>query len=178
MSSDDTLEAFLGYLEAHLDDPDAHIGEIASDLHVSRPVLDRLVVAAAGEPPGSLRRRVLLERSAFLLRATGRTILDIAVDSGYASHEAFTRAFIRMYGVAPMTWRRSAHPIRRADDGQVHFYPPSGIRFPEKGRQMATDLASGYFEHHVDTISKMIDCANTLADDALDRPITLYPHHR
>ena len=59
--------------------------------------------------PGPFRRRILLERSAYRLLTTGRTILDIAVEAGYGSHEAFTRAFTRAYGV------RTAALARQAD---------------------------------------------------------------
>ena len=169
----DTLSDFLEWLESHFDEHDTEMSEIASALLVSRPVLDRLVVAATGEPPGSLRRRVQLERAAFELRATSRTILDVAIEAGYASHEAFTRAFLRHYGVGPAAWRSSAKPMSRADDGMVHFYPPSGIRFPQKGSTMKIDLPTGYFEHHVDTITRMIECARTLPSEALDLPITV-----
>lgn len=43
-------------------------------------------------------------RLAFALkevRDTGRSLLDIAFDYGFSSHEAFTRAFRTAYGIAP-----------------------------------------------------------------------------
>lgn len=57
-----------------------------------------------------LRRRKL----AFALkevRDSGKSILDIAVDYGFSSHEAFTRAFKGTYGVAPSEYRRSPRPV-------------------------------------------------------------------
>ena len=67
-------------------------------MHLSRFHFDRLVAAATGEPPATLRRRVLLERAAYRLVTTDRDVLDIAVEAGYASNEAFTRAFTRAFG--------------------------------------------------------------------------------
>ncbi|MFC7479891.1 helix-turn-helix domain-containing protein [Luedemannella flava] len=93
-------------LSAALDDHDATGADLARRMHLSRYHLDRVVAAAAGEPPAALRRRVLLERSAHRLAHTRRTILEIAVEAGYSSHEAFTRAFTRAYGVTPSAWRR------------------------------------------------------------------------
>jgi AraC-like DNA-binding protein len=171
--TDDGFLAFLGWLEAHLDAPTAAIGDAASDLLVSRAVLDRLVVAAAGEPPGGLRRRVLLERAAFQLRTTDRTILRVALDAGYGSHEAFTRAFERAYGRAPAAWRSVAAPLHRGDERLVHFYPPSGIRFPQRGATMPVNLPAGYFDHHVGVLSDMVGLAATLPDDVLDREIAI-----
>ena len=75
--------------------------DLARRLNLSRFHLDRVIAATAGEAPGQFRRRVLLERSAYRLLTTDATILDVAVEAGYSSHEAFTRAFSRAYGSPP-----------------------------------------------------------------------------
>lgn len=36
------------------------------------------------------------------------TILDVALENGFHSHEAFTRAFVRQFGVTPSRFRRIA----------------------------------------------------------------------
>lgn len=57
-----------------------------------------------------LRRRKL----AFALkelRDSKRYILDIAVDYGFSSHEAFTRAFKALYGITPSEYRKNPVPI-------------------------------------------------------------------
>jgi AraC-like DNA-binding protein len=86
-------------------------GEVASGdalarrAHLSRFHFDRVISAAAGESPGAFRRRLLLERAAYRLLAEDVGVLPIAVDAGYGSHEAFTRAFARAYGMSPRAWR-------------------------------------------------------------------------
>ena len=55
-----------------------------------------------------------LRRLAFALievRDTRRVFLDIAVDYGFSSHEAFTRAFKSAYGVTPSIYRKSPKPV-------------------------------------------------------------------
>ena len=55
-----------------------------------------------------LRRRKL----AFALkevRDSEKGILEIALDYGFSSHEAFTRAFKNLYGITPSDYRR--HPV-------------------------------------------------------------------
>ena len=55
-----------------------------------------------------------LRRLAFALievRDTERVFLDIAVDYGFSSHEAFTRAFKATYGVTPSAYRKSPRPV-------------------------------------------------------------------
>ena len=61
---------------------------------------------------------------------TGRTILDVAVEAGYGSHEAFTRAFTKAYGVGPQPWRRRPTQIRIEAPSDVHFHPPGSLRLP------------------------------------------------
>ena len=55
-----------------------------------------------------------LRKLAFALkevRDTEKSILDIAFDYGFSSHEAFTRAFKGTYGVTPSEYRKSPKPV-------------------------------------------------------------------
>lgn len=45
------------------------------------------------------------------LRDTDRRILDIALDYGFSSHEAFTRAFGEAYGISPTDYRSRPVPV-------------------------------------------------------------------
>jgi AraC-like DNA-binding protein len=46
--------------------------------------------------------------------ALDRLRLEVARRVGYDSEEAFSRAFKRAYGLAPMHWRGSHSPVRSA----------------------------------------------------------------
>ena len=62
-----------------------------------------------------LRHYLRLRHLAFALKAlrdTDRSILEIALDHGFSSHEAFTRAFKTAYGLTPAAYRRHPVPIR------------------------------------------------------------------
>ena len=96
----DTFSRFVEVLAETLDDRGATGDELAARMHMSRFHFDRLVSAAAGEPPATFRRRVLLERAAYRLLTTDDDVVVVALAAGYASHEAFTRAFTRAYGPA------------------------------------------------------------------------------
>lgn len=39
---------------------------------------------------------------------TDSTVLEIAVKYGYNSHEVFTRAFVRLWGMTPSVFRQSS----------------------------------------------------------------------
>jgi AraC family transcriptional regulator len=143
--SEDAFASFLSMLAEHLDEHELRGPELAAKLNVSRSLLDRFVAAAAGETTARLRRRVLLERAAFRLKTTPVTVLHAALEAGYSSNEAFTRAFRRAYGVSPASWRASPGPIHAAE----------------------------MVDHHLTVIGQMLDRAATLTDDALDTSIQI-----
>jgi len=156
-----------------LDDHTLSGDDLAARVHLSRFHLDRVIAAIAGEPPATLRRRVLLERAAYRLDTTDRSVLDVAVEAGYASHEAFTRAFARAYGVAPKEWRRHPTPVRLPAPNDVHFHPPGWLQLPARSKEGDMELVMTMFDHHVWAVGKMIDLAGGLSDPQLDTPIVL-----
>jgi AraC-like DNA-binding protein len=170
---DDTFEAFVSVLTEALDDHTLSGDDLAARVHLSRFHLDRVIAAIAGEPPATLRRRVLLERAAYRLDTTDRSVLDVAVEAGYASHEAFTRAFARAYGVAPKEWRRHPTSVRLPAPNDVHFHPPGWLQLPARSKEGDMELVMTMFDHHVWAVGKMIDLAEGLSDGQLDSPIVL-----
>jgi AraC-like DNA-binding protein len=172
-AASDTFAAFLAVLADGLDDEE-HTGDgLASRLCLSRFHLDRMISAVAGEPPAAFRRRVLLERAAYRLLTTERTILEVALEAGYGSHEAFTRAFARSFGSAPASWRRRPSTFRIEAPSDIHFQPPGSLRLPAVTRITAMDLLNKMVEHHIWLLGEMIERARRLSDEQLDRPIEL-----
>jgi AraC family transcriptional regulator len=169
----DTFTAFVDVLADALDEHDVSSAELAGRVHLSRFHLDRVIAATAGEPPGAFRRRVLLERAAFRLVTTDHTVLDIAIEAGYGSHEAFTRAFARAYGTSPAKWRQHPTRIQLEAPSDVHFHPPGGLRLPARTEVGSMDLLNKMVEHHVWLVGEMVSRAATLSDETLDAPIEL-----
>ena len=172
----DHFASFVDALADLLDDraPTEVDGDaIARRLYLSRFHLDRVVSSVAGEPPARFRRRILLERAAYRLLSTRMTILDVAVEAGYGSHEAFTRAFTKAYGVGPQRWRGRPTQIRIEAPSDVHFHPPGAQRLPAQKKVTPMDLLTAMVEHHVWLTGEMIGCAARLTDEQLDAPIDL-----
>ena len=169
----DTFEAFVDVLADALDDHDATGEEIAARLCLSRYHFDRIISSVAGEPPSTFRRRILLERAAYRLVTTRSTVLDIAVEAGYGSHEAFSKAFARAYGVGPTQWRRRPTRTQIEAPSDVHFHPPGGLRLPARTKGTAMDLVIRMVEHHVWLTGEMVDRATRLSDAILDQPIVI-----
>ena len=169
----DTFTDFVGVLADALDDHEASGEDLAKRVHLSRFHFDRVIAATAGEPPASFRRRVLLERAAYRLVTTDHTVLDIAVEAGYGSNEAFTRAFSRAYGASPAQWRRRPSRIQIEAPSDVHFHPPGSLRLPARTEVGPMDLLNKMVEHHVWLVGEMVSRAATLSDEQLDAPIEI-----
>jgi AraC family transcriptional regulator len=168
----DTFIAFVDVLAGALDD---HVSseDVARRVHLSRFHFDRLIAAAAGEPPATFRRRILLERAAYRLLTSDRTVLDVAIEAGYGSHEAFTRAFARAYGMSPARWRRHPTQIQIEAPSNVHFHPPGGLRLPARTEVGPMDLLNTMIAHHVWLVGEMAGHAATLTDEQLDAAIEI-----
>lgn len=81
------------------------------DVGGERPLPDHARDEPAFPVSAALRHQLTLLGSrardgAAALTETGRAITDIALDSGFSEHSAFTRAFRRVYGISPSAYRR------------------------------------------------------------------------
>ena len=169
----DTFVAFVDVLADALDDHETTGEALAAGLCLSRFHFDRVIASVAGEPPAAFRRRILLERAAYRLVTTKHSVLDVAVEAGYGSHEAFTRAFSRAYGARPTEWRREPTQTQIEAPSDVHFSPPGGLRLPARSREAPMNLLVRMVEHHVWLTGEMVDRASRLSDDVLDKPIVI-----
>jgi len=169
-------DAFLGFIDdlaADLDDHESSAEERAARHFLSRSHFDRLISATAGEPPAAFRRRILLERAAYRLVVGRDGVLQLAIEAGYSSNEAFTRAFARAYGMVPSAWRERPGQIQLAAPNDVHFHPPGGLRLPGKSEGTTMNLIVRMVEHHIWLVGEMVERASKVDDAVLDRPIEL-----
>lgn len=173
MDPSDMFAQFVAVLSRHLNDHAVASVDLAARLFVSRSHLDRIVGAMAGETPVRFRRRILLERAAYRLRTSDISVLDAAIEAGYGSSEAFTRAFHKAYARSPTAWRSSASGVHIASPNGVHFYPPGGLRLPAREGMNSVSLVPAMVDHHVSLVGHMLDRASTLTDVQLDARIEL-----
>jgi AraC family transcriptional regulator len=167
----DTFAGFVELIARNLGDGAVSSDGLAAQAFLSRSHFDRVIKATAGEPPQTFQRRVLLERAAYRLATTDLGILEIALESGYSSHEAFVRAFRRAYDVNPSEWRASPRQIKLPTPNDVHFHPPGGLRLPTRTEVTSMDLIIKMVEHHVWLLGDLIDRAVKVDAAELDRPI-------
>jgi AraC family transcriptional regulator len=86
-------------------DGDVSLAALAALAHRSPFPLHRAFRRVTGETPKTYTARVRLARAAADLLTTRRSVAAIAFDHGFGSHEVFTRAFARYFGVTPRTYR-------------------------------------------------------------------------
>ncbi len=77
------------------------IAEMASLACLSPYHFSRVFTSMTGMPPALYYRRRMLTKAAQDLQKIDHRILDIALEYGYESHEAYTRAFKKMFKINP-----------------------------------------------------------------------------
>ena len=130
INMEDRLRDLIDLVLSSLDDP-VDGAALAERAHFSRDHLDRLLAAATGESPVALRRRLLLERAAWQLRA-GVPPAEAAEVAGYGSVAAFSRAFSRAYGAPPSAYDGE---VQLPAPNGIHFHPPAGLLIPSTPAQ-------------------------------------------
>jgi AraC family transcriptional regulator len=94
------VEKAVWYIESHLAE-DIALEDVARASGVSRHHLVRAFGAAAGRSVMRYVRGRRLTEAARALASGAPDILAVALDAGYGSHEAFTRAFREEFGITP-----------------------------------------------------------------------------
>lgn len=148
----------------------------------------RELTRSVGEPPVSLRRRVLLERAAWRI-AGGGSVTEAAFEAGYDSVDGFSRAFARAYGHPPSATpsavdgsARPSDPGRRgarpgaarhwlnAPNG-IHFHPPTNLWVAQTARERTgMELTAHLVHHDVDDTRHLLEVAGRLEGEELRRP--------
>jgi AraC-like DNA-binding protein len=99
------------YIETKLREP-ITLRELADAAGYSPWHAARLFKEATGITPFDYIRSRRLTKAALKLRDSDERVLDVALDFVFDSHEGFTRAFSKEFGIAPKRYSQSTPPIR------------------------------------------------------------------
>ena len=99
------LQRSLSFIEAHLGG-ELRVEAIARHAGMSMWHFQRVFSAALGQPVMDYWRPRRLSRALEALADARQSLHDIALDHGFGSQEAFTRAFKDMFGITPGACRR------------------------------------------------------------------------
>ncbi len=130
----DPVQRALWYVEGHLSD-DITLEQVAKVAGLSRHHLVRAFGWATGRSVMRYVRARRLSEAARRLACGAPDILPVALEAGYGSHEAFTRAFREQFGVTPDEARRGAavalvEPIRLSEPLLPALDPPRIVTGP------------------------------------------------
>ena len=81
------------------------VAELAAESAVSRSVLDDRFRKVLGRPPIRYLTEWRMHLAQDLLATNDLPVMAVAHRTGYASEEAFSRAFSRAHGIAPSLWK-------------------------------------------------------------------------
>ncbi|HEY4361618.1 MAG TPA: AraC family transcriptional regulator [Bryobacteraceae bacterium] len=95
----------LVYTAGHLDG-DVSLEALAKRAGLSPHHFHREFTEATGETPKQMTLRLRLERAAAALLTGNESVLGIALECGFESHEVFSRAFRGRFGMTPSAYRR------------------------------------------------------------------------
>jgi AraC family transcriptional regulator len=140
----------LWYIESHFTE-EVTLDDLASVSHVSRFYISRAFATVIGQSMQRyLRGRRLTEAAKRLVQGAD-DILTVALDHGYGSHEAFTRAFREQFGTTPEAVRAQGHlrnlqlvmPIRLENTMSKQLSSP---RIEDHGAILIAGLSERYSE--------------------------------
>lgn len=108
------LERAIEYIEAHLHE-DIGLQEVSMAAGYSYYHMTRLFSSVLGESVGHYINRRRLYNASEKLIHSDRRIIDIALDCGFESPEAFSRAFKTVFGSSPADYRKAGlNPVVNA----------------------------------------------------------------
>ena len=116
----------LIHIQQHLDGP-LGLEELAGLACLAPHHFHHVFTGMLGESLGGYVRRLRLERAAARLKLSRMAVVQIALEAGYDSHEAFSRAFRGSFGLSPTQYRRR----HRAP---LWIEAPSGVHFRADGK--------------------------------------------
>lgn len=126
----------IRYIEDHLDKK-LDLETVASALHYSKYHLHRIFTKIVGLTVHEYVQRRQLTEAAKLLAFSKRSIMEIALSSGYESQQAFTSSFKAMYKMTPAEFRTAEefYPLQL----EIHLSKePMKMDFTKDDIQFAT----------------------------------------
>lgn len=138
MKGKSVVNRILSYVERNLEN-DLTLEKIARELHYSKFYVERVFKEHTGQPLYRYMKNRRLNEAAKKLVETRRPIVEIALEAGYHSQQAFTQAFHEVSGLSPQKYRKLENfiPIQeRIDFSAIRTYGISRLRHMD-GRMAA-----------------------------------------
>lgn len=109
------------YITGHLREPITQ-RQLAEAAGYSQFHCARMFKELVGVSPFEYIRKLRLTESALKLRDHNAKVLDVALEYVFDSHEGFTRAFAREFGITPKRYAMEPPPVRLFMPNNIHAY--------------------------------------------------------
>ena len=158
----------LIYIQSHLES-DLTLEILAERVGFSPYHFHRIFREVIGEPVKEYIRRLRIDRAAYRLKISQEPIVRIALDAGFQTHESFTRAFQRQFGIPPGEFRRNFLQASRARKKQLQPRymtelplngEPGSLSHPEASSQVRLEHVRPIivaFVRHVGPYDRLLD---------------------
>lgn len=113
------VQRMQAYIEAHLHES-ITLHMLACAAGYSPWHAAKVFKSLTGKSPFEYIRAVRLSRAAVRLKTEDVRIVDVAFDFVFDSHEGFTRAFSKQFGVTPQNFTRTKPAVRYFLPGIIH----------------------------------------------------------
>lgn len=118
MDSLDAVRRAIDRIEEQITEP-IRVSEIAQASGLSPWHFQRVFRAVVGETVGGYIRKRRLSKSIEALLETDRRILDIALEHGFESQEAYTRAFSALFELPPGRFRERGQRVTKLESPRI-----------------------------------------------------------
>lgn len=133
----DAVQRMKDYIEDHITEK-ITLHMLAKAANYSPWHAERIFKELVGKTPFEYIRAIRLSRAAVKLRNTNIKVTDVAFDFVFDSHEGFTRAFSKQFGMTPKYYSNNAPLIK--------FFIPNNVRdyylTMQKGDDIMTENTS------------------------------------
>lgn len=105
------VQRMQDYINEHINSP-ITLSDLAKAAGYSQYHSARIFRELTGKSPFEYLRALRLSKAALCLRDNLAKVIDVAFDFVFDSHEGFTRAFTRQFGIPPRKYSEDPKPIK------------------------------------------------------------------
>lgn len=105
MENTELIFKAVEFAKQNASDNEISVEDVAANAGFSIDYFNRIFLTHTGFTVTAYMNYVRLKNATILLRTTDKSVLEIALEIGYDSHEGFTKAFKKKYGVTPTEYR-------------------------------------------------------------------------
>ena len=109
------------YIERHIEE-DITLHSLAQQVGYSPWHVAKMFKEFTEKSPFEYIRMLRLSKAALTLRDSNKKVIDVALDFVFDSHEGFTRAFKRQFGISPKGYQKNSPPIQLFNPYPVRDY--------------------------------------------------------